>query len=161
MRRQDRAISDRAEIDAILRRETVCRVAFAVGSQPYMVPLSYGYSPERHALYFHTAREGKKIDCIRTNPTVCFEVEGPAVVKPGTGDACTWGLQFESVIGYGTLVELISDADRAEALGVLMKQQSGTTRKDWTYNERVLSSTCVWRLTIERVTGKRAQVSAE
>jgi len=161
MRRHDRAITDREEIDAILLRETVCRVAFAVDGEPYIVPLSYGYSPQRGSLYFHTAREGRKIDCIRANPRVCFEVEGPAVVKPATDQACSWGLRFESVIGYGTLVELTSDSNRAEALRVFMLHQSGQTDVDWSYAANILANTRVWKLDIEEVAGKRSASSAD
>ena len=73
MRRTDREIITRKEIDSIIDSCDVCRLAFAVQNEPYLVPVSYGYDGE--ALYFHTAREGQKIDCIGANSRVCFEFE--------------------------------------------------------------------------------------
>ncbi len=65
MRRNDSEITDRKDIDGIIRRCRVCRLAMCDGSQPYIVPLSFGY--DGSFLYFHTAREGRKIDIIKRN----------------------------------------------------------------------------------------------
>ncbi len=155
MRRKDREITDRAEIDALLLRTRVCRVAFAVAGEPYLVPLSHGYDPKAGALFFHTAKEGKKIDCIEANSRVCFEVEGTVEVKEGDERACSWGVRYESVIGYGTIVEVTSTEDREHALRCLTEQQAGQTM-DWTFNEKAVAATRVWRLDIESLTGKRS-----
>ncbi len=114
-RRKDRQITDRSEIDALLSQAKVCRVAFAVDNEPYVVPLSHGYDPEASALFFHTAREGRKIECIEANPRVCFEVEGLAEVKAGDERGCSWGLRYESVIGYGTIVEILFPEEKERA----------------------------------------------
>jgi hypothetical protein len=155
MRRREREITQRDEIDAILARETICRVAFAVDGAPYLVPLSYGYDPEHDALVLHTADEGKKIDCIAANPQVCFEIEGPSRIVSGGGIGCVWGLEYESVIGYGTISEVIAPDDKCVALRCLLRQQAGRDMK-WTFDDRSLEVTRVWRLKIESVTGKRA-----
>ena len=155
MRRRDREITDRSEIDALLSRAKVCRVAFAVDNEPYIVPLSHGYDPEAYALFFHTAREGRKIECIKANPRVCFEVEGLAEVEAGDERGCSWGLRFESVIGYGTIVELVSPEEKAQALRWTMRQQAGE-ETDWTFSPKMVEATRVWRLDIESVTGKRS-----
>jgi nitroimidazol reductase NimA-like FMN-containing flavoprotein (pyridoxamine 5'-phosphate oxidase superfamily) len=157
MRRKDREITDRSDIDAILRTSKTCRIGFAVGDEPYLVPLSHGYDPEAGALFFHTAKEGKKIDCIEANPRVCFEVEGLVEVKEGDERACSWGVRFESVIGFGTIVEVTDPAEKARACLCLAEQQAGRTM-DWTFDEKAVSATRVWRLDVESVTGKRSFV---
>ena len=43
MRRKDREITERAEIEAILREAQVCRIALADDDGPYIVPMSFGY----------------------------------------------------------------------------------------------------------------------
>jgi nitroimidazol reductase NimA-like FMN-containing flavoprotein (pyridoxamine 5'-phosphate oxidase superfamily) len=155
MRKREREITDRAEIDAILARAKTVRVAFAVAGEPYLVPLSHGYDPGANALYVHTALEGRKIDCIAANPRVCFEVEGDVAVKAGDARACSWGLRYESVIGYGTFREITDPKERAAALLCLMRQQSGRDA-DWTFVEEVLAVTRVWAIEVESVSGKRA-----
>lgn len=73
MRRKDKEISEFEQIEAILKRERVCRLALSENNTPYLVPLSYGYANK--TLYFHSAPEGKKIEILRTNPKLCFEIE--------------------------------------------------------------------------------------
>ena len=157
MRRKDREITDRREIDALLCRSTVCRVAFAVGDEPYLVPLSYGYDGKAGALIFHTAMEGKKIDCIAANPRVCFEVEGVVEVNDGGEEACEWGVRYESVIGFGTIVEIADPAEKVHACLLLTEQQASRSM-NWTIDRKTLARTCVWRLDIESLTGKRSFV---
>ena len=158
MRRNDREITERGEIDAILSRETVCRIAFAVDGKPYMVPLSYGFDAFEDALIIHTAQSGRKIDCITANPYVCFEIEGRYEIRPGDRHACTWGAAYESVIGYGAFEEIRDVDGKRTALTYLMRQQAGED-VDWAFPEGSLAATRVWRLRIESVTGKRSASS--
>ena len=155
MRRKDREITDRNEIVELLGRAKTCRIAFAIDNEPYLVPLSYGYDPAADALIVHTAREGKKIDCIEANPRVCFEVEGIVEVKEGDEKACSWGVRFESIIGFGAIAEITDPAEKARACICLAQQQAGRPMA-WTFDEKAIAGTRVWRLDIESVTGKRS-----
>jgi len=155
MRKKEREITDRAELDAILAEAKIVRVAFAVDDEPYIVPLSHGYDADAGALYLHTAAEGRKIDCIEANPRVCFEVEGDTSVVEGDERACTWGLLYESVIGYGAIRRLDTREERERALRCIMCQQSGR-KPGWTFADKVLQLTRVWAIEIESVTGKRS-----
>jgi len=155
MRKKEREITDRTEIDAILSKTKVLRVAFAVDNEPYVVPLSHGYDAGAGVLHFHTAVEGQKLDCIAANPRVCFEVEGPSQVKEGDERGCSWGMLYESVIGYGTIREIVDPEAKEAALQQIMRQQSGRDG-DWSFAPKVAAVTRVWGLTIESVTGKRS-----
>jgi len=155
MRKKEREITDRSEIDAILTKTRTVRVAFAVENEPYIVPLSHGFDADAGALYFHSAVEGRKVDCIEANPRVCFEVEGESTVKEGDDRACSWGLLYESVIGYGTIRLLEDREERERALRCIMRQQSDRDA-DWSFVDKVLEVTRVWALKIESVTGKRS-----
>ncbi|BEQ15416.1 hypothetical protein FAK_24820 [Desulfoferula mesophila] len=73
MHRQEREITDRSEIDAILERGEVCRIALADDNVPYLVTMNYGYRHgDRAALFLHSAPQGKKLDIIRRNNLACF-----------------------------------------------------------------------------------------
>jgi len=98
MRRKDKEISDLSAIEAIINKATVCRLAMANGDKPYLVPMSFGY--QDHSLYFHGALKGQKIDMLKKNPTVCFEID-VSVEAVSNDDACAWSMQFQSVIGFG------------------------------------------------------------
>jgi nitroimidazol reductase NimA-like FMN-containing flavoprotein (pyridoxamine 5'-phosphate oxidase superfamily) len=152
MRRRDKEITNRREIDEIIRSAQVCRIAMASGNEPYVVPVSFGYDGK--AIFFHTAKSGRKIEFIEANNRVCFEFEANVSLKADDGDACKWTFEFESVIGYGTIIELGSGTDRARGLNQIMLHYSG---REWDIDETATATTRVWRIEIESVTGKRSQ----
>jgi hypothetical protein len=151
MRRGDKEITDRKEIDAIIRSALVCRIAFADGDEPYVVPVSFGYDSE--SLYIHTTKTGRKLDFIRANNRVCFELEANVSIQTDAVDACKWTFAFESVIGYGTISELGTSEEKARGLNQIMLHYSG---REWDIDPPALSITRVWRIDIESVTGKRS-----
>ncbi len=153
MLRGDREIHSRDEIDAIIGASDVCRLAFAVGDEPYLVPLSFGYDGE--ALFFHTARSGKKIDMLTRNPRVCFEMEANVQIQTDEQTACRWSFAFESVIGFGTVSEITAPAEMKSALNQIMRHHSG---REWEFEASSLAATRIWRLTIETLSGKRAEM---
>lgn len=152
MRRADREITHRDEIDAIIRDSQVCRLAFAAGDEPYMVPVAFGYDGQ--SLYLHTAEAGRKIDFIDRNNRVCFEFESNVRLITHPEVSCSWGFSFESVIGFGTIHELHSPEEKASGLDVVMQHYSG---KVWEFDTSALSNTRVWTISIESLTGKRAE----
>jgi nitroimidazol reductase NimA-like FMN-containing flavoprotein (pyridoxamine 5'-phosphate oxidase superfamily) len=151
MRRRDREITSRDEIDTIIRSSQVCRVAFADNNEPYLVPVSFGYDGE--ALYIHTAKTGRKLDFIAANDRVCFEFEANVSIHVDEGDACAWTFEFESVIGYGTMVELEKTEDKVRGLNQIMLHYS---HREWEIDDAAVSTTRVWRIDIESLTGKRS-----
>ena len=149
MRRKEREITDRREIDEILNQARICRVAFAREDEPYLVPLFFGYDGRR--LYLHSARQGKKLEFITANPQVCFEVEGEVRILPDEAEACGWTAHFESVIGYGKVIELRSDEEKIHGLNQIMRHYSGQA---WTYSPAALKSVHIWAIEITSLTGK-------
>ncbi len=150
MRRKDKEITSRSEIDEIIHSAQVCRLAFAVDNRPYLIPVSFGYDDTR--LYVHTAKAGKKIDCIRANPYVCFELERDVQLIADASDPCKWTFTFESVIGYGQMVELTSEDEKRDGLNQIVKHYCDDPRP---LKPNTLSSLRVWRIAIDSVTGKR------
>ena len=151
MRRQDRELKERSELDAILHEATVLHVAMWDGHEPYLVPLNFGY--DGVSLFFHSAREGRKIEVWESFPRVCFQVETGVEIKTGGATACTWGCRYRSVIGYGR-VERVQEEGALHALRAIMRKYAG--RDDHTYGDNSLESVKVWRVVIERMTGKQS-----
>ena len=83
LRRDDREITDPAEMDRILSAAKYATIALADGEQPYVVTLSCGYDPERNRLCFHVAPEGYKLDIIAANPLACATVVHDRGYKTG------------------------------------------------------------------------------
>ncbi len=151
MRRRDREIASREEIDAVIRAATVCHLAFAADNEPYVIPVSFGYDGD--ALFIHTARTGQKIDFIERNNRVCFGLEANVRLHSDEKDACEWTFTFESVVGYGIVTELTTSEQKAHGLNRIMEHYSG---REWEMGEASLATTRVWRIAIESVTGKRS-----
>ena len=155
MRRSDKAISSRRQIDEIMRGSLVCRVAMAKDNAPYVVPMSFGY--DGAAIYFHTAPAGKKIEYFEANPQVCFEFERNVELRRDPQIACKWSFNFESVIGYGTISELAGPAQKEHALDEIMRQYSGGT---WPFESASVAKVRVWRIAITSMTGKESKPKA-
>jgi nitroimidazol reductase NimA-like FMN-containing flavoprotein (pyridoxamine 5'-phosphate oxidase superfamily) len=68
------------EMEQILREETVGYLGLSVGSQPYVVPLNYGYLEGK--ILFRCALTGMKLDHIQAKPQVCF-TGGDSLVRCG------------------------------------------------------------------------------
>jgi nitroimidazol reductase NimA-like FMN-containing flavoprotein (pyridoxamine 5'-phosphate oxidase superfamily) len=151
MRRQELEITERAEIESIIAEAQVCRLAMCDGDRPYMVPLSFGYSG--NTLYFHCATEGRKLDVLGKNSNVCFEMDVEVDVKRGD-TACEFGMNYRSVIGFGT-ASILDDTDqKIEALDVIMKHYKGAPEE---YPEALLNIMKVIKIEIESMTAKASQ----
>jgi nitroimidazol reductase NimA-like FMN-containing flavoprotein (pyridoxamine 5'-phosphate oxidase superfamily) len=152
MRRTEKEIGDRQQIDEIIRGCLVCRVAMAKDNTPYVVPMSFGY--DGAAIYLHTAPDGKKIECFKANPQVCFEFERNVELRRDPQSACKWTFSFESVIGYGTISELVGPAQKEQALNEIMCQYSGKT---WPFESASVAKVRVWKIAITSMTGKQSK----
>ena len=77
MRRANREIKDPLELEEILRTCDSCRIAIHAGTFPYIIALNYGYEYENGALtlYFHSANQGRKLDLLREDPHVGFQMD--------------------------------------------------------------------------------------
>ena len=103
MRRKDREISGRENIEPILQACRTCRLAMIAEGAPYVIPLNFGYTwdDDGLTLYFHSGVKGKKIDALRADPRVCFEMDTEEGVT-GEGDlACRYSFAFSSVVAMG------------------------------------------------------------
>jgi nitroimidazol reductase NimA-like FMN-containing flavoprotein (pyridoxamine 5'-phosphate oxidase superfamily) len=155
MRRTDKELTDRLAIDAVIRGSLYCHVAFADGDIPYVLPLSFGY--DGSALYFHTAKTGKKIDCISANPRVCFAMECGVELISGGSNPCKWTFSFNSVVGDGLVTELRTLEEKAHGLNQIMLHYS---QAEWQFDSASLASTRVWRIEIRSISGKTSEHKA-
>jgi nitroimidazol reductase NimA-like FMN-containing flavoprotein (pyridoxamine 5'-phosphate oxidase superfamily) len=62
------------EIENVLKTEVLGRIGTIMAGKPYITPVTYVYDVELGEVYFHTG-EGSKLQAMRDNPNVCFEVE--------------------------------------------------------------------------------------
>ena len=150
MRRKDKEIIDIAAIEAILKETAVCRLGLCDEGQPYVVPVCFGYKD--NVLYFHSAGEGRKLEILRKNNNVCFEVDiDQKIVKARQG--CDWGMNYKSVIGFGRAVFIEDVESKRRALDIIMAHYSD---KEFQYPDHTISKTIIVKVEIESMTGKKS-----
>ena len=150
MRRRDKEITDKKEIESILERATVCRVALCLDGIPYVVPLSFGCRD--NCLYFHSAPEGRKIDMIRQNNNVCFELDTDEGIAESES-ACNWSVKYRSVIGYGRAYLVEDLSEKRKALGVIVSHYSDRSHE---FAEESIDGVAVIKVEIDSITGKKS-----
>jgi nitroimidazol reductase NimA-like FMN-containing flavoprotein (pyridoxamine 5'-phosphate oxidase superfamily) len=156
MTRRERQVTDEQQIRHILDTAKVLRLGLSVQDEPYVVPMNYGYTMENGTLtlYLHSALRGKKLDMMRANPRVFFELDCDHV--PFEGDVgCKYGLSYSSIMGRGTACILEDTGEKQKALSLLMKTQ---VDKDFSFSEKMDSVVAVIRIDVAEYTAKHRPV---
>ena len=159
MRRKERELTETADRLAVIEKSKVCRLAMTDGDSPYIVPLNFGYTWENEelTLYFHGAREGMKLDILKKNPAVCFEMDcGHQLIE--ADDPTGYSYAYESIIGSGSVVFIDDPQEKTRVLNILMKHQAG--KEGFTLPDAVLEKTCVYKVEAVSFTGKRRPLPA-
>ncbi len=152
MRKAKKQIRDKKVIDELLHASHVGRLG-TVGpdGRPMIKPLNFAYDAGK--IYFHSAREGEKIEHIQNDPRVCFEVDQPVALVKARENPCDCMYLYRSVIVKGTARIVEDEGERMKGLGVLMRKYQ--PEGGWgEYTEGRLGLTEVVCIDIYEMTGK-------
>lgn len=153
MRRSEREIRSREEIDAIIRQCRVCRLGLSEDGQPYVLPMSFGYDGQ--SVFLHCASQGRKLDVLARNPRVCIEFDlDDGLVRGET--ACDWSQHYRSVIAFGIAHRIEAHEEKVAALACLMAQYSD---EPCSLPVDAVERTVVLRVDVTSITGKRSAPS--
>ncbi|MBI4832967.1 MAG: pyridoxamine 5'-phosphate oxidase family protein [Candidatus Lindowbacteria bacterium] len=144
-------IENRAEIEDILKEAAVGRLGIVADGEPYIVPLNFAYSDGR--IFFHTGVEGRKIDAIRSNPRVCFEVDEVHEVVFNREQTCFSTAYYHSVIAWGTARFVESDAEKMKCLEIIIKKYADDKAFEIP-PEHALAIVSVCEIQIDKMTAK-------
>ena len=151
MRKANQEIRDKRILEEILSGSSVCRVSMNDGEAPYLLPFNYGY--KNGFIYIHCSPHGKKIDLLKRNNRVCFEITSHADIIENEL-ACKWATKYRSVIGYGR-IDLLSDTpEKQNALEIIMAHNG--YREEMNFDEKQVESVFIIKLTIDSVNGKQS-----
>ena len=153
MLRKDKEITDRAIIDDILKSNIICRIALSDNNLPYIIPMDYGY--DNGKIYLHTSGKGKKIDIIKKNNNVCFEIsDSIELIKDEI--ACKFDTKYRSVIGIGKIHIVNSGEEKIIGLKAIMYQHTG--KREWEFPEFDISRVTVLRIDIKSLSAKKSNL---
>ena len=153
MRVAKKEISERKTVEGLLARCAVGRLGTVSGEgYPMVKPVNFVYHEGR--IYFHTARKGEKIEDIKRDERVCFEVDLPLAFVRGEGSPCKADYRYQSVICTGR-ARLVEDGrEKLDALKALMeKYQPEGGYGD--FPEEKVALTAVIRIDVLTMTGKQ------
>ncbi len=147
LRRKDRAIAEEESIELLNKAEYGVLSTVSKDGKPYGIPLNFCIID--NCIYFHCAVAGQKIDNIKNNAAVSFCIVGNTKILPDK-----FGTKYESVIISGEAEEVFG-IDKQKALeGLLQKYSSEFMEKGIKYIEKLRNETRVFKISINRLTGK-------
>lgn len=134
----------------ILQEEKIGRLGTCGKEYPYVVPLCYVYFKE--AIYVHSGFSGQKLQHIKHNPRVCFQVEQIGEYRTSPYP-CSFSINYKSVIVFGQAREVEDKEEKREALMALaMAFAAGAPLEP--VSEKKLDITNVIRIDLEEISGK-------
>jgi nitroimidazol reductase NimA-like FMN-containing flavoprotein (pyridoxamine 5'-phosphate oxidase superfamily) len=101
------------EIEALIREEQICRIAFRGEKTPYLIPFQYVVMNGR--MYFHFTDYGRKMSLLRRSELVCVEIER------FTPDMS----QYRFVVITGSLEIVKDQTERTEAIRAIVETGTG------------------------------------
>lgn len=151
MRRLDKEIKDPQILDEILRKSDICRLGLVDKNEAYIVPVNYAYSDG--CIYIHSAGKGRKIEVLKDNPNVSFEITHTAEIIRGE-KACNWTTRYRSVMGKGSITIETDMATKKKALDLIMRKYDDQV--ELVYEEPLLLRVVILKLQITEVSGKQS-----
>lgn len=152
MRRKDKEITDTAIIESILKESEICRLGLVENGEAYIVPVNFAYS--NGALYIHSAMQGRKIEVLKRNNKVAFEMEAHASIKTGP-KPCDWTARYRSAMGKGTIEIETGLEQKKHGLDLIMKKY-GWGSEELIYDAPLLSRVCILKVNIESIAAKQS-----
>lgn len=134
-----------SEIDEFMLSQKVGRVGCHLDGETYVVPVIYGWDAD--CIYVYTT-EGKKVDMMRENRHVCFEIDE----HPASGG-------WRSVIAQGVFEELDGD-DAARALQIITERVSSNRDSGSSRTRGEGRPPVAFRIRTSDVTGRKVEVAS-
>ncbi|HPJ30731.1 MAG TPA: pyridoxamine 5'-phosphate oxidase family protein [Methanothrix sp.] len=130
-----------AECEEMLASSRFGRVGLSAEGEPYVVPMSYVYAEGK--ILLHSGLRGKKLDLVRANPRVSFEVDRAE------------GGRWKSVIASGR-VRLSTDSEAKERLFDIFTRRvmAGHGGKNFRREDMEKMPMVIWEIEVEEMTGR-------
>ena len=153
LRRKDKEVTDERLLKKILKTTKYVTIALSMNNEPYLVSLSHGYDEKKNCLYFHCAREGKKLQYLSSNDTVW----GQALLDYGYSEGeCTY--LYASVHFSGKVTMLENLEEKREALACMIRQIDKNPEILITdLRPERLRNTVVGRIDVAYMSGKKSK----
>ncbi len=151
MRRSDKEIADSDVVQEILLNSRICRLGLVDKGEAYIVPVNYAFKDGY--IYVHSAAEGRKMELLKKNPKVTFEVEYSSEIVKGEVP-CKWGTKYRSIMGKGIVVIHDDIESKRNGLDLIMKKYGGEVSPE--YDESGLAKVVLLKIKVESLSAKQS-----
>ena len=154
IRRKEKAIDSEEEMISILENSKYITIAMCKDKVPYIVTLSHGYDREKNCIYFHCAREGKKVDILTENNLVWGQAIEDHGYAEGACDHLYATTQFKGRVYF------IEDTKEKEyALRVMINSLEPDPQAviEEQITEKSVKRVHIGRIDIDYLSGKKAK----
>ncbi len=149
MRRKDREVKDEEKMLEILKSCDCCRLGFMEEEGAYIVPLNFGCEKTKEGLvlYFHSAKAGKKMELLKSQDRVSFEMDTRHELTQGN-TACEYSYLYQCIMGKGRIRILESYEEKVHGLQKVMEHYS--SGDSWEFPEKMVSAVAVLKLEVTK-----------
>jgi hypothetical protein len=163
VRRADREMTDEDALKALLHHAPIGVLATVHEGQPFINSNLFVYDEAAHLIYMHTANVGRTRANVDAEERVCFSVSEMGRLLPAD-EALEFSVEYGGVVVFGTAAVVKDVAEATTALQRLLDKYfphltPGQDYRPTTPEE--LARTAVYRIRIERWSGKRKQVAED
>ena len=138
------------EIRELLSRALVGRLGTSNNDQPYVTPMCFIYCDGR--IYFHCAPKGRKIENMKANPNVCFQVDEYRLVPSLI--PCKFSMHYRSVLIFGKVRFLMDPKEKLKVLRMMMDKYD-FTKLAKPLDESMVTEVEVGEIIIKEITGRK------
>ncbi|MBT1074965.1 pyridoxamine 5'-phosphate oxidase family protein [Geobacter grbiciae] len=155
-RRTDRKIKTPREMELLLERMPVGRLAVVTEDGPYVVAVNYVFF--ENCIYFHSGLSGRKMEALQADPRVCFLVDevGPLVLLERS---CGISQVYKSVVCFGKAGVVEGSLEKRAILERMVQKYVPSTYPVPPIGDENIENTAIVRIAIESMSGKENPLS--
>lgn len=153
VRRKDKEITDERTLKAIFKTGKYMTIALSMDNKPYLVSLNYGYDEENYCLYFHCAKEGRKMQYLASNDEVWGEILLDYGYREGE---CAYSYASIHFSGKVSLIDDLESKRKAVECMIRHVDRNPETLLS-TLDTHRLQNTTVGKIDLRFVSGKKSK----
>src|SRR5512146_2287203 len=156
LRRKERAMKTSREMELLLERMPVGRLAVTTEEGPYIVAVNFLFF--EGSIFFHSGMAGRKMEALRADPRVCFMVDeiGPQVLWE---QGCGISQVYKSVICIGRAEFVEGQVEKRGLLEKMVRKYVPSSYPIAPMKDESIKKTAVVRIVIESMSGKENPLS--
>ena len=157
-RRTERTMNTPQEMELLLKRMPVGRLAVMTEDGPYIIALNFLFL--EGSIYFHSAQAGRKIEALRADSRVCFLVDdvGPQVLWER---GCGISQIYKSVICFGKAEFVEGPIEKRRILERMVRKFVPANYDLPPMRDQNIKKTAVVKILIESMSGKENVLSSD